>query len=103
MLQVIAEKYGVHTPGARRVGKPYLSKAERKYVNRLKKKYSELLSALGDSRHELLAAASGGDVRELIVRLSEEGHELVAMCLIFNDEQIAVLMELTESRSLAEA
>ena len=99
MLQVIAEKYGVHDPHARRVGRPRLSKAERKYVNSLKKKYGELLVSVSESRHQLLSAAAGGDVRELIARLSDEGHEMVAMALVLNNEQIACLLELTEQRT----
>ena len=95
MIYRIARKYGVHDPKAVRVGRPQLTRKERQYVNKLKRKYSELLTTISVSRHELLAAASGQDTRYLVARLAEEGHELTAMALIYNNEQIAVLLEMS--------
>ncbi len=99
MIKQIAKKYGVDDPHARRVGRPQLSRKERAYVQRLKRKYSELLSTITVSRHELLAAAAGQDTRLLVARLAEEGHELTAMALIYNNEQIAVLLELNSGKA----
>lgn len=99
MIERIARKYGVHDPHAVRVGRPQLTRKERQYVNKLKRRYSEILTTISKSRHELLAAASGQDTRLLVERLAEEGHELTAMALIYNNEQIACLLALTEKRS----
>ena len=99
MINQLAKKYGVHDPHSRRVGRPSLSRKERAYVNKLKRKYSELLTTITKSRHELLAAAAGQDTRFLVARLAEEGHEMTAMALVLNNEQIAVLLEFTSRQA----
>ena len=93
MINQLAKKYGVQDPHAQRVGRPSLTRKERAYVNKLKRKYADLLVTITKSRHELLAAAAGQDTKLLVARLAEEGHELTAMALIYNNEQIVVLLE----------
>lgn len=97
MLKTIADKYGVSDTAQRRVGKPELSRAERKFVRKLMKQRKDVIKQIAATRHELLSAASGGDVRELGGRLVAEGHELLALSLVLNDEQIAVIMALADA------
>lgn len=91
MLEELAEAYGVSEESTRSHSKPRITKRERAFINKLKKKYAQELFAAKEMRRDLLNMIRGANKQDVITHLDEAKEMAPLLVLLFNDEQLVLL------------
>ena len=90
-LHPLLAAYGLLPESGQIVARPPISKAERRVVARLKKRYATELANAKTARTDVLNMTRGVDRRPIIAELLDDGHNAPALLLTFNDEQRVLL------------
>ena len=91
-LTNLLNKYGLLPSNTFSVARPRLSKEERSYLAKIKKKYNKELSAAKQMRIDVLNLTQKLARPRIVEKLLEEGHTEAAYLLTFNNEQLALLL-----------
>ena len=91
-LTNLLNKYGLLPSNTYSVARPRLSKEERLYLAKIKKKYNKELSAAKQMRIDVLNLTQKLARPRIVEKLLEEGHNEAAYLLTFNNEQLALLL-----------
>ena len=91
-LTNLLNKYGLLPSNTYSVARPRLSKEERSYLAKIKKKYNKELSAAKQMRIDVLNLTQKLARPRIVEKLLEEGHTEAAYLLTFNNEQLALLL-----------
>jgi hypothetical protein len=90
-LHPLLAAYGLLPDSGHIVARPPISKAERRVVARLKKRYATELANAKAARIDALNLTRHVDRRPIIAELLADGHNAPALLLTFNDEQLVLL------------
>ena len=90
-LTPLLAAHGLLPESAGIVARPPLSKAERRVVARLKKKYTVELANAKDARTHTLNLTRHVDRRPIVEELLKDGHNAPALLLTFNDQHLVLL------------
>jgi len=90
-LYPLLAAYGLLPESGQIVARPPISKAERRVVARLKKRYSTELANAKAARIDALNLTRHVDRRLIIAELLADGHNAPALLLTFNDQQLVLL------------
>ena len=91
-LKNLLNKYGLLPDSKYVVARPHLSKEERRYLGKIKKKYIRELTNAKQMRIDVLNLTRGVARPRIVEQLLADGHSEAAYLLTFNDEQIALLL-----------
>jgi hypothetical protein len=90
-LHPLLAAHGLLPESGQIVARPPISKAERRVVARLKKRYAVELANAKAARIDTLNMTRGVDRRPIIQELLKDGHNAPALVLTFNDEHLVLL------------
>lgn len=98
-LKPLLNKYGLLQENFKPVARPRLSKAERVQLAKIKKRFKNELRNAKDMRTDVLNATRGLARPRIIAELVEQGSREPAYLVLFNDEQLALLLAWTAART----
>jgi hypothetical protein len=90
-LRPVLAQYGLLPESTGVVARPRISKADRRVVARLKRRYATELANAKIARTDALNITRGVDRMPIIRELLDEGHNAPALLLTFNNEQLVLL------------
>jgi hypothetical protein len=95
-LKEVLALYGLLPESTGIVARPPITKAQRRVVARMKKRYAIELANAKAARIDALNLTRGVARPPIIAELLDEGHVAPALLLTFNDEQLVLLWALRD-------
>jgi hypothetical protein len=90
-LHPLLEAYGLLPESGQIVARPPISKADRRVVARLKRRYATELANAKAARIDVLNMTRHVDRRSIVRELLADGHNAPALLLTFRDEHLVLL------------
>ena len=100
-LTPLLSRYGLLQDSWHPVSRPRLSKAERVQLAKIKKRFRVELTNAKQMRIDVLNATRGLARPRIIAELVEQGSREPAYLVLFNDEQLALLLAWAAARANA--
>jgi hypothetical protein len=100
-LTPLLARYGLLSDSWNPISHPRLSKAERAQLAKIKKRFRSELTNAKQMRIDVLNATRGLQRSRIVSELVEQGSREPAYLLLFNDEQLALLLAWSAARANA--